>query len=52
MMTAVEAGDYLGNNKRAYTWDAVRSEFQILEDGDYVDIGDGIWVYYGGGIAP
>ena len=32
--TAVEAGDYLGSNKRAYTWDAVRSEFQILEDGD------------------
>ena len=31
----VEAGDYLGdNNKRAYTWDAIRSEFQILEDGD------------------
>ena len=48
----VEAGDYLGNNKRAYTWDAIRSEFQILEDGDYIDIGDGIWVYYGGGIAP
>ena len=48
----VEAGDYLGNNKRAYTWDAIRSEFQILEDVDYIDIGDGIWVYYGGGIAP
>ena len=30
----VEAGDYLGDNKRAYTWDAIRSEFQILEDGD------------------
>ena len=50
--TAVEAGDYLGDNKRAYTWDAVRSEFQILEDGDDVEIGDGIWVYYGSGIAP
>ena len=48
----VDAGDYLGNNKRAYTWDAIRSEFQILEDGDDIDVGDGIWVYYGGGIAP
>ena len=50
--TAVDAGDYLGSNKRAYTWDAVRSEFQILDDDDDVEIGDGIWVYYGGGIAP
>ena len=48
----VKAGSYLGDNKRAYTWDAVRSEFKVLEDGDYVKIGDGIWVYYGGGIAP
>ena len=50
--TAVDAGDYLGSNKRAYTWDAVRSEFQILDDDDDVEIGDGIWVYYGPGIAP
>ena len=49
---AVDAGDYLGSNKRAYTWDAVRSEFQILDDDDDVEIGDGIWVYYGSGIAP
>ena len=48
----VDAGDYLGDNKRAYTWDAIRSEFQILEDGDDVEIGQGIWVYFGGGIAP
>ncbi len=48
----VSAGDYLGSNKRAYKWDAVRSEFQILEDGDDIEIGDGVWVYYGGGIAP
>ena len=50
--TPVTAGSYLGDNKRAYTWDAVRSEFKVLEDGDEVKIGDGIWVYYGGGIAP
>ena len=48
----VSSGSYLGDNKRAYTWDAIRSEFKILEDGDDVTIGDGIWVYYGGGIAP
>ncbi len=48
----VTAGSYLGDNKRAYTWDAVRSEFKVLEDADYVTIGDGIWVYFGGGIAP
>ena len=48
----VTAGSYLGDNKRAYTWDAIRSEFKILENVDDVTIGDGIWVYYGGGIAP
>ncbi len=50
--TPVEAGDYLGSNKRAYTWDAVRSEFMVLEDDDDIEIGQGIWVYFGGGIAP
>ena len=48
----VGAGSYLGANKRAYTWDAIRSEFKILEDDNDLTIGDGIWVYYGGGIAP
>ena len=50
--TAVTAGSYLGKNMRAYTWDAIRGRFDVLEDGDDVMIGDGIWVYYGGGIAP
>ena len=49
---AVKAGDYLGKNGKAYTWDPIRSRFDVLEDGEYVTIGDGIWVYYGGGIAP
>ncbi len=48
----VKAGDYLGKNGKAYTWDPIRSRFDVLEAGDYVEIGDGIWVYYGGGIAP
>ena len=50
--TQVKAGDYLGDNKRAYTWDPIRSKFDIIESGDALEIGDGIWVYYGGGIAP
>ena len=48
----VNAGAYLGANAKAYTWDAIRSRFDVLESGDSVTIGDGIWVYYGGGIAP
>ena len=49
---AVEAGDYLGSNKRAYTWDPIRSKFDILEDDNEIEIGQGIWVYFGGGVAP
>ena len=54
-VTTVTAADYLGKNRRAYTWDAVRSKFDIVADGDTVKIGDGIWVYYAGGtfnVAP
>ena len=37
---------------RAYTWDATFSRFEVLEQTDTMTIGDGVWVYYGGGIAP
>jgi len=50
--TTVKAGDYLGTNKRAYTWDPIRSKFDVIEDDDELQIGDGIWVYFGPGIAP
>ncbi len=50
--TDVDAGSYLGKNAKAYTWDPIRSRFDVLEDDVDVTIGDGIWVYYGGGIAP
>ena len=50
--TPVDAGKYLGNNKRAYRWDPIRSKFDIVEDGDELEIGEGIWVYYGSGVAP
>lgn len=43
---------YLGNYVRAYTWDATRSRFDALESSDSILIGDGIWVYYGEGVAP
>ena len=49
----VNADSYLGKNAvKSYTWDAVRSQFNVLEGGDDVKIGQGIWVYFGGGIAP
>ena len=50
--TPVTAGDYLGANKRAYTWDPIRGKFDIVEADQELVIGDGIWVYFGGGIAP
>ena len=43
---------YLGNYVRAYTWDSTRSQFEALEPADDIEIGDGIWVYYGEGVAP
>ncbi len=50
--TEISASGYLGDHVRAYTWDAIRNRFDILEGGETVTIGEGIWVYYGGGIAP
>ena len=43
---------YLGSYVRAYTWDSTRSQFEALEPADDVEIGRGIWVYYGEGVAP
>jgi len=43
---------YLGTYTRAYSWDATRSQFEALEPTDDMEIGDGIWVYYGAGVAP
>ena len=49
----VTARDYLGSNFiRAYTWDATFNRFDTLRPIDTMRIGDGIWVFYGGGIAP
>ena len=44
---------YLGNYVRAYTWNPTLIRFEELEKaGRGVRIGDGIWVYYGEGLAP
>ena len=49
----VTASAYLGPNFiRAYTWDATFNRFDTLRPIDTMRIGDGIWVFYGGGIAP
>ena len=49
----VTASEYLGSSYvRAYTWDATFSRFDVLRPENTMIIGDGVWVYYEGGIAP
>ncbi len=50
----VTAEDYMPGFKRAYTWDAIANGYRILEDGDAVKIGKGIWVFFPDGttVAP
>ena len=50
----VTATAYLRTYKRAYTWDPIKLQFNVVEGGDNVEIGDGIWVYYADGfnLAP
>ena len=49
----VDANSYLGKYAvKSYTWDAIRSRFDLLEGDNDVEIGQGIWVYFGEGIAP
>ena len=49
----ISAGEYLGSKYiRAYTWDATFSNFEVLRPDNTMMIGDGVWVYYEGGIAP
>lgn len=47
------AADYLGSNYvRAYSWDPTFSRFINIARDDAMTIGQGVWVYYEGGIAP
>ena len=50
----VTATSYLRTYKQAYTWDPIKSQFNVIEGGDNIEIGDGIWVYYADGfnLAP
>lgn len=49
----INAAEYLGSNYvRAYTWDATFNRFDTLRPDVQMMIGDGVWVYYQGGIAP
>ena len=50
----VTATAYLRTFKQAYTWDPIKSQFNVVEGGDNIEIGDGIWVYYADGfnLAP
>ena len=50
----VTATSYLRTYKQAYTWDPILLQFDVIEGGDNIEIGDGIWVYYADGfnVAP
>ena len=50
----VDADEYLGDFTRAYTWDAIANGYRILDGGDAMKIGKGIWVYFpeGTNLAP
>ena len=44
--TVVTAGDYLKKYKQAYVWDTIKSQFNVVESGDRMKVGLGVWVYY------
>lgn len=49
----VSAADYLRSDYiRAYSWDPTFSRFDNIAKDDTMTIGQGVWVYYEGGIAP
>ncbi len=49
----VSAAEYLRSDYiRAYTWDPTFSRFDNIAKDDTMTIGQGVWVYYEGGIAP
>ena len=48
----VSAKTYLGEFTRAYTWNATFNRFDTLDEDESMQIGQGIWVFYGEGIAP
>ena len=47
----VTASEYLRPYRRALTWDALGNRYEDLNPTDAMIIGDGVWVYGGGGFA-
>lgn len=52
-LNPINAENYLGESfTRAYTWNPTFNRFDTLDRDENVQIGQGIWVFYGEGIAP
>ena len=52
-LNPINAENYLGEDfTRAYTWNPTFNRFDTLDRDENVQIGQGIWVFYGEGIAP
>ena len=50
----VTADDYMPGFRQAYTWDAIANGYRVLDGGDDMEIGQGIWVFFPDGdtVAP
>ena len=50
----VNADDYMPGFRQAYTWDAIANGYRVLDGGDDMVIGEGIWVFFPDGdtVAP
>ena len=50
----VNADDYMPGFRQAYTWDAIANGYRVLDGGDKMVIGKGIWVFFPDGdtVAP
>ncbi len=50
----VNADDYMPGFRQAYTWDAIANGYRVLDGGDDMVIGKGIWVFFPDGdtVAP
>ena len=42
----VNADDYMPGFRQAYTWDAIANGYRVLDGGDDMVIGKGIWVFF------
>ena len=42
----ITADDYMPGYRQAYTWDAIANGYRVLDGGDPMEIGQGIWVFF------